>query len=270
MATTTTDIRGLHVRRDGPRGAPVLLLLHGSAASTRSWDALVPYLTGAHHVVRLDLPGHGESAEPEDGKHEISAHGRRAAAVLDRLCVERAVVVWHSTGGYVATALAEQRPGLVDGLVLVNSGPRMEAFIGGEDIPIGPEEWATLTDEQIRHAMAPAFSRPGFEIPQAMVDDVRGMTYASFVGIQQAATDHLVERALPERLVAVGKPLLVVFGEDDRRWRSASAAEYEAVPGARVVLLPGLGHSPIVEDPARTAVPLLDFAARVASSPDCF
>lgn len=58
-----------------------------------------------------------------------------------------------------------------------------------------------------------------------------------------------------------GKPLLVLFGEDDRRWRSSSAADYHAVPGARVELLPGLGHSPILEDPPRVAGPLLDFAA---------
>ncbi|MYR63717.1 alpha/beta hydrolase, partial [Streptomyces sp. SID625] len=57
----------------------------------------------------------------------------------------------------------------------------------------------------------------------------------------------------------LGKPLLVVFGEDDRRWRSSSAADYRAVPGAEVELLPGLGHSPLLEDPPRTATALLAF-----------
>ncbi|WP_323177940.1 alpha/beta fold hydrolase [Streptomyces sp. NBC_00083] len=63
------------------------------------------------------------------------------------------------------------------------------------------------------------------------------------------------------RLTALGNPLLVIFGEDDRRWRSSSAADYRAVPGARVELLPGLGHSPLLEDPPRTAAPLLAFTA---------
>jgi pimeloyl-ACP methyl ester carboxylesterase len=83
---------------------------------------------------------------------------------------------------------------------------------------------------------------------------------------QQAATmratrDHLEQRALPDRLTLLGEPLLVIFGEEDRRWRSSSAAEYRAVPGARVELLPGVGHSPMLEDPLRTAAPLLAFTA---------
>ncbi|MEV4896448.1 alpha/beta fold hydrolase, partial [Nonomuraea sp. NPDC055795] len=57
------------------------------------------------------------------------------------------------------------------------------------------------------------------------------------------------------------KPLLVIFGEEDRRWRSASAADYRVVPGAKVEMLPGLGHSPILEDPERTATALLAFTA---------
>jgi len=51
----------------------------------------------------------------------------------------------------------------------------------------------------------------------------------------------------------------VIFGEEDHRWRSASAADYRAVPGARVELLPGVGHSPMLEDPQRTAAILRTF-----------
>ncbi|MFI7275185.1 alpha/beta fold hydrolase [Streptomyces sp. NPDC049879] len=74
--------------------------------------------------------------------------------------------------------------------------------------------------------------------------------------------------ALPERLTALGKPLPVNFGADGRGRRSSSAADHRAVPGAAVEPLPGLGHSPVPEDPPRTAVPLSAFtatrAARVA------
>ncbi|MDG4829805.1 hypothetical protein O7627_10890 [Solwaraspora sp. WMMD1047] len=55
------------------------------------------------------------------------------------------------------------------------------------------------------------------------------------------------------RRTALGKPVLVLFGEEDQRWRSSSAELYADVPGAEVKLPAGLGHSPMVEDPTRTA-----------------
>jgi pimeloyl-ACP methyl ester carboxylesterase len=59
--------------------------------------------------------------------------------------------------------------------------------------------------------------------------------------------------------------LLVIFGKQDRRWRSSSAASYRAVAGASVELLPRVGHSPMLEDPPRTAALLLTFTSSVLS-----
>ncbi len=70
-------------------------------------------------------------------------------------------------------------------------------------------------------------------------------------------------RWVPSRS-ALGLPVLVIFGTDDRRWHSSSAAAYRAVHGARVELLPGVGHTPMMEDPQTTGKLLLDFAAAVA------
>src|SRR5215467_1285464 len=100
---------------------------------------------------------------------------------------------------------------------------------------------------------APAFSRQGYQIPLELLNEVRAMTLHSLTTTTQASRDYLKEQALPNRLAPLGKPLLVIFGEEDRRWRSSSAADYRAVPGARVEMLPGIGHTPILEDPARTA-----------------
>jgi pimeloyl-ACP methyl ester carboxylesterase len=100
------DDGDLYVCQDGPRDAPALLLIHGSASSTRSWDPLVPLLTGAHRVIRIDLLGYGRSAKPADRSYEIPDQGRRVGVALDRLGVRHAIVVGHSSGGVVATALA--------------------------------------------------------------------------------------------------------------------------------------------------------------------
>ncbi|MGW5234383.1 alpha/beta fold hydrolase [Streptomyces nodosus] len=257
-STLSLDDNDIHVCQDGPRDAPALLLIHGSASSARSWNPMVPLLTGSHRVIRIDLLGHGRSAKPADRSYAIPDQARRAGVALDRLGVEHAVVVGHSSGGTVATALAEQRPELVTALALVNTGPGLDAFIAPESAATGLSQWPP-TDEQLRQFASTGFSRAGYRIPEELLDEVRAMTYHSFTTTMRATRSYLEQRALPDRLTVLGKPLLVIFGEDDRRWRSSSASDYRAVPGAKVELLPGLGHSPLLEDPPRTATSLLAF-----------
>jgi len=228
-STLPLDDGDIYVCQDGPCDAPALLLIHGSASSTRSWDPLVLTLAKSHRVIRIDLLGHGRSAKSAVGGYEIPDQGRRVGVALDRLGVKHAIVVGHSSGGAVATALAEQRPDLVTALVLINTGPSMDAFIA--------------------QGFAIGFSHAGYQIPQQLVDDVRGMTYHAFTATMQASRDYLEQQALPDRLTVIGKPLLVIFGDEDRRWRSSSAADYRAVPGAKVELLPGVVHSPMLTEP---------------------
>ncbi|MFE1014812.1 alpha/beta fold hydrolase [Streptomyces sp. NPDC058794] len=254
----------LHVRRDGPRDAPALLLIHGSATSSRSWDALVPLLAGSRQVIGIDLPGHGRSAEPARRDYDTSEQARTLGAALDRLGVDQVLAVGHSSGGYAVTALAEQRPGLVTALALISTGPGVDAFVAPDAPGLDPARWPP-TDEQIRRFASTGF-RAGHRIPQELVDDLRGMTYHAVTAAMRASTAYVDEQPLPGRLAVLGKPLLMIFGDQDRRWRPSSAADYRAVPGAEVEMLPGAGHTPILEEPRRTADLLLAFAEAHATS----
>jgi pimeloyl-ACP methyl ester carboxylesterase len=256
----------IRVREDGPRDGPALALVHGLAASARWWDAIVPDLARDHRVIRIDLLGHGGSAKPNGPGYELAEHAGRLGAVLDRLGAGRVVGVGHSTGGLVVTALAEQRPELVGALALIDTGPRLDAFISNGSAGrllltpgIRSLLWRLRTEGLLRKALSTGFSRPGYEVPQGIVDDVRGMTVHGFTATSRGAEEYLRRRPMPARLTDVGTPLLVLFGAEDRRWEPSSAADYTAVPGARVEVLPGLGHSPMLEDPARTALALRPF-----------
>jgi len=262
--TLSLDDGEIYTCQDGPRDAPALLLIHGNASSARWWDELVPMLTRSHRVIRIDLLGHGQSAKPVDRSYALPEQARRVGEAMDRLGVERVIAVGHSSGGAAATALAEQRPDLVNALVLINTGPHLGAYTA-PPMAIDPSQWPNVSDEQLRQFASPAFSRPGYQIPPELLNEVRAMTFHSLTTTTQASRDYVKEQALPDRLAPLGKPLLVIFGEEDRRWRFSSAADYRAVPGAIVEMLPGLGHTPILEDPARTASSLLAFTATQAA-----
>ena len=122
------DDGDIHVAEDGDPGGPAVLLIHGTAASTAWWDPVIPQLAGDCWVIRIDMAGHGRSSAPEGG-YEIPAQARRAGAVLDRLGAGQVTVIGHSTGGYVATALAGQRPGLVSALALIDTCPDLDAVM---------------------------------------------------------------------------------------------------------------------------------------------
>jgi pimeloyl-ACP methyl ester carboxylesterase len=270
-STLPLDGGSIYVSQDGPRDAPALVLIHGLGASTCWWDRVAPMLASSYRVIRIDLLGHGRSAKPAGGGYAIPQQAHRVGQALDRLGVKHAILVGHSTGGYVATALAEQRGDLVTALALIDTGPRMDAFISDGpvgkliDVPgLGQLLWRLRTDGIIRRGLSTAFA-PGFKAPQQLVDDTRGMTYHALTATSHASDDYLNQRPLPDRLTPLGKPLLVIFGEQDQRWRFSSATLYRVVAGARVELIPGVGHSPMLEDPPRTAALLLTFASSVLS-----
>ena len=262
------DEGDIHVVQDGEPGAPALLLIQNAAAPLACWDPFVPQLAGAHRVIRVDLLGPGSPADPAN-RYDIRAQARRVGAVLDRLGVNRVTVVGHSSGCTVATALAEQRPGAIAGLALIDYGPTLAAKI--PERPLfrlvltqfpGRLLWRLRTDASVRKAVRTGFTRP-LDIPDAFIEHALEMTHRDFVGAMRGPLNYLGQRSLPDRLTTLGIPLLVIFGADDQRWRSSLASAYRAVPGARVELLPGIGHTPMLEDPQTTGTLLLDFATAV-------
>jgi len=264
------DGGNIAVAQDGPRDGPALVLIHGLGSSMRSWDPVVPMLATSYRVIRIDLLGHGRSAKPGGDRYAMDQQAHRVGQALDQLGVKHAIVVGHSTGGYVATALTEQRRDLVTAIALIDTGPSLDAFVSSGPVgnlvfaPVaGQLLWRIRTDGIVRRGMSSAFA-PGFKnIPQALVDDTRGMTYHALTATSHASDDYLNQRPLPDRLTGLGKPLLVIFGEQDQRFPSSSADQYRAVAGARVEFVPGAGHSPMIEDPPRTAALLLTFARSV-------
>ena len=259
----------LQVREDGPADAPAVVLLHGFACSLRWWDKVTPALARDHRVIRFDLLGHGGSEKPKEG-YGIEHQARLVGAALDRLGVRRAAVVGHSMGGSVATALAEQRPTLVESMVILDSPSKH----GDAELPftarlgfvpvLGQAINQVVPDAMIRSGLESAFA-DGFDVPDQFVDDFRDMTYTSYDDSHRGSDDYSDQSGLAERLSDESLPLLVIYGSEDDLVDPESAQGYRTVPGARIVVLDGVGHSPHVERPAATARLIQNFLRQNAA-----
>lgn len=254
----------MQVLEKGPRHAPPIVLLHCFACSIAWWQRMIPLLDRDHRVLALDLRGFGGSEKPGSG-YSMEDQAAFVAEALKRLGVHRATVVGHSLGGTVATALTEVPGDSVGRLVIVDQAPD-ESFSKGLGFAteistapvIGPALWQVTPGFAVKDGLELAFA-PGYEVPDGFVDEFNRMTYTSFDSDGEEG-DYMSAEPLDRRIERTGIPLLAIFGAEDQVYESERAlAAYAKVPGARTVLVPGAGHSPIVENPRRTADFVLGF-----------
>jgi len=250
----------------GPRDGSPIVLVHCFTCAIDWWDGMIPRLAREHRVVAVDLLGHGGSEKPTSG-YEIENQADLVAGVMGRFGVGPAEVVGHSLGGSVVTALAERSPQLVDRVVIVDTPPTHEsgdlgllAWLAFQPA-IGEALWRIKPDFSVRKGLEVAFA-PGFDVPDAFVEDVKRMTYSAYKGAASESEDYSKEKGLDERMKESGQPLLVIMGAEEQIIDDPPArlAEYrETVPGVQTELIEGVGHSPNVEAPARTAALVLGF-----------
>ncbi len=256
----------LQVADRGPRRAAPIVLLHCFSCGIDWWDGMMPRLQREHRVVAVDLLGHDGAEKPTSG-YTIPNQADMVAQALAKLGVSHAEVVGHSLGGAVAVGLAERSPELVDRVVIVDTPPaHNEASLGlianAAFAPvIGEAFWRVKPDFAVRKGLEVAFA-PGFDVPDAFVEDVNRMTYSSYHDSPEGSSDYVDEASLDQRMKATGKPLLVLMGAEEQIVEDPAArlAEYRRTyPGTRTKLIQGAGHSPNVEKPAETAALVLEF-----------
>jgi pimeloyl-ACP methyl ester carboxylesterase len=257
----------LQVAEHGPRTGSPIVLIHCFSCAMNWWDGMVPILERNHRVITVDLLGHGGSEKPESG-YTPSNQATVVAEALERLGVTNATVVGHSLGGSVGVALTEQSPELVERLAVVDMPPDTSygdlGFIAGLAFQplLGEALWKIKPDYSVRRGLEVAFA-PGYDVPDAFVEDVKRMTYTSYDESPSGVDDFRDEESLNRRMATTGKPLMVLMGAEEQIVNDPQRAldQYEgSVPGAETHLIAGAGHSPNVERPALTAKLVLEFA----------
>jgi len=253
----------------GPRDGEPIVLIHCFSCAMDYWDGMRPLLAADHRVVSVDLRGHGGSEKPSSG-YAVPDQAGLVAEALRELHVSDATVVGHSLGGAVSVALAEAAPDLVDRVAIIDMPPDHTygdlGFIAGLAFQpvLGEALWTIKPDFSVRKGLEVAFA-PGFDVPDAFVDDVNRLTYTAYDESPEKTEDYLDEESLDMRMRDTGKPLLVLMGAEEQVVNDPQRAldQYAAaVPSAITHLIPGAGHSPNVEKPGVSSLYVIAFANR--------
>lgn len=257
----------MQVLEKGPRNGSPIVLIHCFTCAMDWWDGMLPMLERRHRVIAVDLLGHGGSEKPDSG-YTPPNQAQVVSEALERLHVKDAEVVGHSLGGAVTVALAQEHPQLVGKAVIVDMPPDNSygdlGFIAGLAFQpvIGEALWRIKPDFSIRDGLGVAFA-PGYDVPDAFVEDVRRLTYTAYDESPEGVDDYAGEESLDQRMKQSGKPLMVLMGAEEQIVNDPqrALAQYKrAVPSAQVHLIQGAGHSPNVEKPRETANLVLRFA----------
>jgi pimeloyl-ACP methyl ester carboxylesterase len=261
----------VHYRDQGPRDAPVIVLVHGFSASLHAWEPWVARLPD-YRVISLDLPGHGLTRAPADDVPSTD----RSVAVVDqvtsRLGVQHFVIGGNSMGGGVSWNYALKHPDKLDGLVLVDAGgwPSSERPKGQPMVfkllanPVG--RWV------LRHADPRLMAEKGLK--QAYEDEtlVTPAVVTRYVELARAPGHRAIltggrggppgAKVTPETFKSITVPTLVMVGEKDQVIPADNSRKLAgAIPGARLVVYPEGGHVPMEQLPDKSAADLRAFLA---------
>lgn len=250
-----------HYRDDGPRDAPVVVLVHGFGDSFLSWEGWIKVLARDYRVITVDLPGHGLTRAPKGYAPSAADQVKFVTDLVKAAGVDRYAIAGSSMGGGVAwrTALADKDN--VWSLILVDAA-------GWPNASSAPPTFAfkLLTSPVGRFYLETAETRPiTSESLKANFVNTVIVTPAfveRWVAVQRAPGHRPIlmqalggdaSPATAETLAGISAPTLVLWGEQDKMLEVRSAHRFaEAIPGAKLITYPDVGHLPQLEIPEKS------------------
>ena len=240
---------------------PPVVLIHGFGLNRAMWQWQLPALARHFSVLAYDLLGHGASAAPS-ARPDLAVFSEQLLRLLDRRGIERAAVVGFSLGGMIARRFALDCPERLSALAILHS-PHART----------PAERDAVR-ERVRQTRAHG--------PSANVDSALDRWFTPAFRIAEPDRIALIRRwivgndpdvyariyrvlaegdaEIAEGLERISCPTLVMTGEDDPGNTPAMSRDMAAlIPGARLVILPGLRHMALAESPSAVNAPLSSF-----------
>jgi pimeloyl-ACP methyl ester carboxylesterase len=249
------NVNGIQLAYARGGDGPTLVLLHGYPLDHHLWDEVVPLLESTFDVITPDLRGFGASTL--DSQPSMDDYASDISGLLDQLEIQKAAIVGHSMGGYVALAFARLYPERVSGLGLVSSQVLADAPERKEG------RYKTAADVE-----ANGIASVVDTMASKFTADEKLQSYArASMERQQPAAYIGALRAMAERadstsiLASFNFPVVILHGDADALIPVDRAREVKAaLPQAHLVEISGAGHMPMMEAREKTAETLKHLA----------
>lgn len=252
----TIHVNGIRLAYERRGTGSPMVLLHGYPLDHQIWDDIVPLLADTFELIIPDLRGFGGSSTV-DSFSAMEDYAADIAALLDQLEIQRAAIVGHSMGGYVALAFARLYPDRVTGLGLVSSQVLADAPDRKEGRYKSAAEVADKGIAGVVAAMTPKFTSDA-RLQEFAKQVMERQQPAGYIGALKAMAERVDSTPL---LSSITVPVVLVHGDADALIPIDRAREVKsAIPGAHLVEIGGAGHVPMLDSPQKTAEALKHLA----------
>ncbi len=265
------DGQSVHLRDEGPRDAPAIILLHGSSADLHTWTPWVEGLKADYRVIRIDHIGHGLTGPSVTEEYELADFVASVDGVADALKLDQFVIGGNSMGGWISVGYAIKHPERVQGLVLVDaSGAPVKRESGGGNlgftiasIPVVNQIMTQITPRSlVERSLRESVSNTDI-VTQEAVD--RYWELLRYPGNRAATIKRFgtprVEYS-QEDMAALDKPTLILWGEEDQLTPLKAGEWYhDHLPNSQFNAYAGIGHLPHEETPEASLADLRKWLA---------
>jgi pimeloyl-ACP methyl ester carboxylesterase len=250
LSAATVDGIELHSTSTG-EGPHTVILVHGWTCDDTMWESQVPALSKDYRVLTIDLPGHGRSGAPKDGKLSMDLFARAVESVRLVSKADRVVLVGHSMGTPVILRYARLFPRHVSAMVFVDGVVRIPNMGPFARLPGLLLALPALRKAMIRSTFSPSTTP---DTRKHILSMMMGTPRATAVGAMNATCDPAIWKG-----DVVTQPALGLYAERFRHNREYIKTHF---PNLEYVELAGTGHFPMLEKPDEFNQLLLGFLSK--------
>ena len=252
---------GLHYAYlEGGQGEP-LMLLHGFGANKDNFIRVARFLTPHYRVIIPDHLGFGESGHPLDADYRASAQAVRLRNLALALGITKLHLGGSSMGGHISMMYASLYPAEVQSLWLLDPGGIWSAPPGEVNKVItttGKNPLMAKNEDEFAQIFSFVMADPPF-IPRPILNVMAQERILNYE-LEKRIFKELINDSAEKYVTGLKTPTLIVWGDKDRAINVATAEILHGLmPNSQVIIMPGIGHLPMIEQPRKASEDYLKF-----------